>query len=194
MLIEHKDFIGKYEDIMNEEECQEFIDYFEHMQKMNKTWTRQDGNDMLKHEKNDTATELFSLTTPVSVPLCSKFIDKLLPCFKLYRDEYSILKNNEAKQGIRYVKIQKTMPGEGYHVWHYENGSSIMSFRSTTFMLYLNDVEEGGETEFLYQKRRFQPKTGSVLIWPAGFTHTHRGNPPLSGIKYIVTGWIEWLE
>jgi hypothetical protein len=58
-------------------------------------------------------------------------------------------------------------------------------------MLYLNDVEEGGETEFLYLKKRIKPQQNRLLIWPAGFTHTHRGNPPLSNNKYIITGWVE---
>jgi len=58
--------------------------------------------------------------------------------------------------------------------------------------LYLNDVEEGGETEFLYVKRRVSAKKGRFVLWPAGFTHTHRGNPPLSGEKYIMTGWVEF--
>jgi hypothetical protein len=61
-------------------------------------------------------------------------------------------------------------------------------------MAYLNDVEEGGETEFLYQKKRVKPVKNRVVVWPAGFTHTHRGNPPLSNAKYIITGWVEWIE
>ena len=40
------------------------------------------------------------------------------------------------------------------------------------------------------QHRRVQPKKGLLLIWPAYFTHKHRGNPPLKGEKYIATGWI----
>jgi hypothetical protein len=64
--------------------------------------------------------------------------------------------------------------------------------RVLVFTLYLNDVEEGGETEFLYLSKRVQPKTGRMVIWPAGFTHTHRGNPPLKGDKYIITGWVEF--
>jgi hypothetical protein len=60
-------------------------------------------------------------------------------------------------------------------------------------MIYLNDVEEGGETEFLYQKRRVQAKQGRLVMWPAAYTHTHRGNPPLSGDKYALTGWLEFM-
>ena len=58
-------------------------------------------------------------------------------------------------------------------------------------MMYLNDDFEGGETEFLYQNKRIVPKRGQFLIWPATYTHAHRGNPPLSGKKYITTSWIE---
>ena len=59
-------------------------------------------------------------------------------------------------------------------------------------LVYLNDVEEGGETEFLYQSRRIKPKQGTMVICPASFTHTHRGNPPLKGNKYMINGWIEF--
>ena len=54
---------------------------------------------------------------------------------------------------------------------------------------YLNDDFEAGETEFLHQHLRVTPKEGSVLIFPAGFTHIHRGNPPIGGTKYLLTTW-----
>ena len=93
------------------------------------------------------------------------------------------------------IKIQKTCPTQGYHVWHCEHDAlSDGRDRILAWTLYLNDVEEGGETEFLYQSLRFKPKTGTFILFPAHFTHTHRGNPPLSGVKYIATGWIEFLN
>ena len=56
--------------------------------------------------------------------------------------------------------------------------------------IYLNDAFSEGETEFLYQSRKITPKTGSLLIAPTAFTHTHRGNKPLGGDKYIATSWL----
>ena len=107
---------------------------------------------------------------------------------EMYFERYAILKRG------RYThlncKFQRTRPGEGYHTWHYEN-SNRYAFRKLVTMLYLNTVDEGGETEFLYQRRRIQAHQGRLLIFPAGFTHTHRGNPPLSGNKYIITSWLE---
>ena len=90
---------------------------------------------------------------------------------------------------VEGILVQKTRPTEGYHVWHAERQDVPSSTRAFSWILYLNDVEEGGETEFLYYSKRVKPKTGSLLVFPAGYTHCHRGNPPLTGDKFIMTGW-----
>jgi len=59
---------------------------------------------------------------------------------------------------------------------------------------YLNDVTDEGETEFFYQKRIIQPRKGLTLIWPASWTHTHKGVPSLTQEKYIITGWISFRD
>ena len=69
------------------------------------------------------------------------------------------------------LKIQKTLPTEGYHIWHIEHGKGFDNEpRAFVFSVYLNDVEEGGETEFLHFSKRVKPKTGRIVIWPAGFS------------------------
>ncbi len=88
------------------------------------------------------------------------------------------------------IKIQKTPPGGGYHLWHYEDSDEAHSMREIVWMIYLNDMPDGeAETEFLYQRRRIKPTAGTVVIWPAGYTHTHKGNTVLTEDKYILTGW-----
>lgn len=114
-------------------------------------------------------------------------------CYKTYADKYKEISGLE-RHYMYGIKIQKTNPCEGYHVWHSEQTGkqSNGSARVLAWTLYLNDVEEGGETEFLYQSRRIKPKKGTMVLWPAGFTHTHRGNPPLKETKYLATGWVEF--
>jgi hypothetical protein len=86
--------------------------------------------------------------------------------------------------------MQKTDPGAGYHEWHFEQGKDEDAARCLVYIAYLNDINEAGETEFLYQRLRIEPKENSIIIWPAGFTHTHRGNVVHGNkSKYIVTGW-----
>ena len=112
----------------------------------------------------------------------------------LYSKEYSMLNTMESHI-IAEAKLQKTIEGEGYHIWHSEDmGLNSQRSRLLAFSLCLNDDYEGGETEFLYQKRRIKPKKDRLLIWPAQFTHTHRGNTVLKGTKYILTGWVEFAS
>lgn len=80
----------------------------------------------------------------------------------------------------------------GYPYWHSEHypRDEDSLHRVLLWTVYLNDGFGAGETEFLYQDRKITPQTGSFLIAPAGFTHTHRGNRPTGGAKYIGTSWI----
>ena len=93
------------------------------------------------------------------------------------------------------INLQRYTAGQGgYPYWHCElyprDPSCETLHRHVLWTLYLNDGFAAGETEFLYQGRRIAPKTGSLLIAPAAFTHTHRGNRPEGGDKYIATSWI----
>ena len=93
------------------------------------------------------------------------------------------------------INLQWYAAGEGgYPYWHCElyprdpGGETL--HRHLLWTLYLNDGFEDGETEFLFQQRRITPRTGSLLIAPTAFTHTHRGNRPQGGDKVIATSWI----
>lgn len=93
------------------------------------------------------------------------------------------------------INVQKYNKGEGgYPLWHSEiyplNRDCEHLHRNLLFLIYLNDIEEGGETEFYYQQLKVKPKKGTIVMAPAGFTHTHRGNVPISDDKYILTGWV----
>lgn len=93
------------------------------------------------------------------------------------------------------INLQRYTAGQGgYPYWHCElyprDPSCETLHRHVLWTIYLNDTFDAGETEFLYQGRKIAPKTGSLLIAPAAFTHTHRGNRPEGGDKYIATSWI----
>ena len=82
----------------------------------------------------------------------------------------------------------------GYPYWHCElfprDANAETLHRHLLWTIYLNDGFDEGETEFLYQQRKVAPRAGSLLIAPAAFTHTHRGNRPRGGDKYIATSWV----
>lgn len=76
----------------------------------------------------------------------------------------------------------------GYSIIHYEAAGGESANRHLTWLMYLNDIEHGGETEFPMHGLRVKPKAGRLIIWPAAYTHPHRGNPPYQRKSYI-TGW-----
>ena len=93
------------------------------------------------------------------------------------------------------VNMQMYQKNKGnYGYWHSEiypqTGANDALHRVLLFLIYLNDIEEGGETDFFYQSKSIRPKAGSMVIAPCGFTHTHRGNVPISDDKYVLTSWV----
>jgi len=170
------------------------IEEFERLLSSGMCGNRQDHENVPKKIKQD---EFFSLNFRNHVPSpfnnqCTMtiFWEGLQKCYDEYSSEYDILKEMPVK--CTTAKMQKTNPGSGYHVWHCEQNAGEMANRALTYILYLNTLEQNcaGETEFLYQRLRVPPKSNSMVIWPASYTHTHRGNVVHGDkSKYIITGW-----
>jgi hypothetical protein len=188
-----ENFIGIFEDAYTKTYCDSVINYFNGAEKAGLTLHRQQQADVSKLHKDDlqlygnSAVTINSIAE-LSTPFTHTFWGRIYP---EYVNKFSALKDYAYHTSFAF-KVQKTEIGQGYHIWHSETASRAVSNRILAWTLYLNDVEEGGETEFLYYPKRIKPKTGTFILWPAGFTHTHRGNPPISNTKYIVTGWIEF--
>lgn len=194
--MEKPDFIGTYDNVLTHEECAEVIKYFKEMKRYNLVHDRQSLKDGLAHERSDEACFLMETDTfylGQTHPILVKILEKMWSCYKDYAHKYSILAISH-KHGVTGSKIQHTKVGEGFHNWHYENNGVTNSNRFLAYTIFLNTVVVGGETEFLYQHKRVNAVEGRISIFPGSFTHTHRGNPPISGDKYIVTGWIEFLD
>jgi hypothetical protein len=182
-------FVGIFENAFSKEYCEDLIKTYDTAIEAGYGRTRQDTESFSKLQKADT---FLTVDAQIPIPNIRKFNEVFWEkCYPIYEKEFPPLKESDRHSSYEF-KMQKTKLREGYHIWHYESSSRECCRRLLTWMLYLNDVEEGGETEFLYQSMRVKPKQGTLLIWPAAFTHTHRGNPPLSNEKYVVTGWTEF--
>jgi hypothetical protein len=94
------------------------------------------------------------------------------------------------------ISVQEYIPpNQGFHAWHTEraNTSLPQCHRHMVFMTYLNDVTDGGETEFYHQKIKIKPEKGLTLMWGSDWTFTHRGLPSQTQEKYVVTGWFSFV-
>jgi hypothetical protein len=194
MNIEYKEFIGIYQDVYPDGYCQHLINEFERLIKSGAGFNRQQSEGAEKHFKNDLQLGLnvngHTAEPFNNISATNIFFNGLQDCYDNYTGQFSVLRDANIRGTA--MKMQRTDPGGGYHVWHGEQGNKEHADRVLVYMLYLNDLEEqdGGETEFLYQRLRLRPKANTMILWPAAYTHTHRGNTVLGETsKYIVTGW-----
>tara|TARA_B100000085_G_C18504797_1_gene497085 strand:+ start:609 stop:1244 length:636 start_codon:yes stop_codon:yes gene_type:complete len=117
--------------------------------------------------------------------------EELRDLFFEYGEKYETLMSMGELEIMPVFNMQKYVDGGHFKRHHFESSSRFTRHRVLVWMIYLNDVEKGGETFFPYINKRFKPKKGQMLIWPAEFTHTHAGEEVLKGHdKYIMTGWI----
>jgi len=192
------DFIGIFDDCFGANMCDDYIKYYKELDSKGLVLQRQqerpnvDPKDV-KDNGVDLIVPPFNNFGDFSISYHAAEFNNIFwsSIYSEYSKKYSIL-NGYPQHNIYSIRIQRTLPGEGYHVWHCENSGHQVKGRILAYMLYLNDDFEGGETEFLYLKTRIKPRKNRLIIWPAGFTHTHRGNMPLTGEKYILTGWVEY--
>jgi hypothetical protein len=188
------DFIGFYENVFPQGFCQHVIQQFDNVFERGLCGTRKNNENERRHRKSDSFYFLNANNHQDSFANFNEFGVRnslqsgLQRCFDHYTNHYDILQDLHLQS--THLKIQKTNPGEGYHIWHCEQGNDEMSSRCLVWAIYLNNIDEAGETEFLYQKLRVPPKENTCIIWPAAYTHTHRGNVVHGEkSKYIVTGW-----
>ena len=105
----------------------------------------------------------------------------------------------ETLQGQRYEVGQQFKPHQDYFhatepYWKGEEHAGGQ--RTWTAMAFLNDVEEGGQTEFGDLGVSVEPMAGTLLIWnnmgADGEPNTltlHAGRPVVKGVKYVITKW-----
>lgn len=120
---------------------------------------------------------------------------ELQKCLNQYMTKYEKCAGLGEFKSTSITKIQYYKPTEGFFDYHCERFGSVLPYstRHLVYMTYLNDVNDGGETEFLYQGIKIKPEKGLTLIWPAEWTHTHRGITSMTEHKYIVTGWFNFI-
>lgn len=89
-------------------------------------------------------------------------------------------------------KIQKyDIKDSGMYKFHIDGLIQDGTERKITFIWYLNDVYDGGETEFYNTK--IHPTVGKLLLFPSTWTYPHSSRPVISNNKYIVVGWLRTM-
>lgn len=179
---------------LSEELCNRIISFFENED--NKNIGRMLGGIDLTHKN----------TTDFSIPVSNTHWDeinmilqrelqqnltKYITQTKSFFNHNIFFKNKNSVLFEDCYNIQKYKKNEGFYSYHddFYIDACNNSYRKITYIWYLNDVFEGGETELL-SSILIKPKCGNILLFPACWTFPHRGKMPVSNDKYIITGWL----
>jgi hypothetical protein len=123
--------------------------------------------------------------------LCQQYEKALHDTIEKYKELYPLCYEKLHPWGWTPPRIQRYNPGQYFNTLHCENDGTVGTLqRHFAYMTYLNDVAVGGGTEFLHQNIVTPAETGLTLIWPAQWTHHHRGVVAPTEVKYIITGWL----
>lgn len=184
-------FIKVYNNALTDEFCDAAVKEIDKYIERSENFTK-----FVEHVRNDDDNARTDISIfPGHFESSQWLVDEIRISLNKYYNEFC----NEYTIGTKFEdayrdlpKLQKSSSGGGFVQWHCEQGSGASSSRFLVWMYYLNDVEKGGKTEFLYQDLQFKPTKGQLLIWPAAFTHTHRAAKDLEEDKYIATGWFHY--
>jgi len=179
---------------INKNVCTDLIKYFENS-------PHKKGGLLRLKEGKMGVDKKYKLSTDVCVETenhdkeIKNYYKELTKVVKAYKKKYKYCDIKQDAWSItEFWNLQKYKPKEGYFAKHCERSSLVTVYRHLAFMTYLNDVRDGGETEFYYQKLKVKPETGLTLIWGADWTFTHRGITSPTETKYIATGWFSYKE
>jgi hypothetical protein len=137
--------------------------------------------------------ESIDAVIPPDIPLLYPYLHELKKCMDMYNEKYAWSAGQRGYGMKEPCNIQHYPIGGGFKKWHCERASAdeIIRDRHLVFMTYLNDIDDGG-TEFYYQKLTVKAEKGLTLIWPADWTHLHKGQISYTKEKTIITGWLSY--
>ena len=185
-------FIGSWK-IENDTLCNEIIAFFEENKNLQKQGTIGSGKDSTIKKTTDITITPNDLQN-IKFKCINNYIEELHKCFVDYQNQWPFLKDKIKSLHIGAFNIQRYFPGDHFAKIHCERISIQTIHRMFAWMTYLNDVDDGGVTNFSHYAIKVKPEIGKTLIWPAEWTHAHSGEVLNSGVKYIVTGWMHFAN
>ena len=188
----HENFIGAW-NIEDNDLCRNLIEFFEFNKNLQSAGSTTGGIDTSVKKTTDITIDPVKLKDPKYI-IFNKYFSKLNECFELYKNHYPYLKSMAPKVHIGHFNLQKYVEGDHFSKLHCERDSINSIHRLFAWMTYLNNVDDGGTTDFEYFKIKIKPEIGKTLIWPAEWTHAHLGSVLNSGTKYIITGWMHFIN
>ena len=194
--LEHKNHMGAW--FIDEIICDKILKFFYdnpnfHHKGESYFPDKKTNDTVIEYDKDVKESLEMEISSDVYEKPFDEYRDSLQKVLDNYIKRYNYLNGLSAFNINENYRIQTYPKGGGFKQWHVESTSPNLSKRVLVFMTYLNDVPDGG-TMFKDQDVIVPAKKGLTLIWPAGFTHVHKGQITDKHEKQIITGWYSYNE
>ena len=182
-----ENFVKIYDNVIDEESCKGLIEKFEELQNKHEIVNIEDKEDRIS----------FKQIVLVKSEEWQTVNDGMMKLFQAYIEQYKkecniSIKMWPEKYGYETIRMKRYFANDydrfDYHVdvRDYETARRFLAF-----FIYLNDIEEGGETEFLFG--RVKPKMGRLVMFPPLWPWFHAGRKPVSGTKYFIHSYCHYV-
>ena len=175
--------------------CDDLIDYFESNEQKQKQGVTGGG----EHLETKNSVDITIAPSELGCPgneVFKAYLAALFSCYRDYVNDWPFLKSLAKNLEIAPFNIQRYERGQHFQKVHTERSGIGTVNRVFAWMTYLNDVDagNGGATTFTHYDLDVQPRKGLTLIWPAEWTHAHKGNVLKDKSKYVITGWMHFAH
>jgi hypothetical protein len=112
--------------------------------------------------------------------------------FSEYKKTYPTIDMTRDKWQLQSWRFKRFPPGKAFSAWHSEH-ETANPYRILCCLLYLSDHNCG--TEFHATGETVLSKKGRIMIFPAFWTHVHRGQVcPDNKERFIMSAYVDLLQ
>lgn len=186
------DYIKTYDNVLSIDVCLKIIEKFQ----------KQSYNQVERFLENHRSFTEINLNNHSEWK--NEILNLLIPTFQTYIEKYKRDMNIDDnvwpdKYGFEQIRMKRYLPND---IDEFKFHADVMNHESARRFLvcfiYLNDVLDGGETAFQYNRNeepihKVKPEVGRMLIFPPFWTHPHVGRKPISGTKFIIGTYLHYL-
>jgi hypothetical protein len=184
------DYIKVYDDICDEQLCNEIVGAFE---------SQEDNHVYINRSKRPTFTEMnisqqYSKKDSTWMVIQKQVQTCFIDAVSRYMNELDLGPDFPSKYAFEEFRVKKyRQDSDDEFADHVDVGDYNSARRFLVGFLYLNDVEEGGTTDFPKISYSVTPKCGRMLLFPPNWMYRHAGRPVTKGSKYILGTYLHYL-
>lgn len=188
-MIERIDeLVVEFPKLIPDEWCDLIVEWFN----TNKEYQRP--GRVVNNNDDQTVVEEVKVATQSIVPFGTPMFDLMTEICHMSYDSYLNVVERAPIEDVyfRDYSVRVYEKNVGFFKPHVDQHAGGTVYRLFAIILYLNDVNEGGETEFGTLNKKVKPEKGKVLMFPCNFLYPHHANIPISDPKYIATAFLNF--